>query len=239
VLATLNKSCSQAALISSIEEGVKMQSQNKPQRSRKTVPNHNNANNNNNNNNSEVDTTPGGANSMSATPTPSAPSTPPGITTDSNSQFGSAQKNNNINKRPKLQSENESGGCSNSESSYPEGSAESAAETTNTSTSSTLLSSSRIDKEFEVELKPHPDEQIRDVKYLKAPGMATSGSYISFLDCCSEFLLFRLVIFFFVIETRLLAAFLTQLVTRPWSVKYYRVFTIFGGGQNQNFNDFC
>ncbi|CAG0925592.1 unnamed protein product, partial [Notodromas monacha] len=38
VLATLSKSCSQAALVSSIEEGMKLQAQNKPQRSRKTNP---------------------------------------------------------------------------------------------------------------------------------------------------------------------------------------------------------
>jgi E3 ubiquitin-protein ligase RNF1/2 len=45
VLAKLNKSHSQAALVTSITEGIKLQSQNRPQRSRKNVNESENSNN--------------------------------------------------------------------------------------------------------------------------------------------------------------------------------------------------
>ncbi|XP_012273444.1 E3 ubiquitin-protein ligase RING1 [Orussus abietinus] len=61
VLAKLNKSHSQAALVNSITEGIKLQSQNRPQRSRKNANESENASN---------------ATSYNNTPNPSAPTTP-------------------------------------------------------------------------------------------------------------------------------------------------------------------
>lgn len=61
VLAKLNKSHSQAALVNSITEGIKLQSQNRPQRSRKNANESENASN---------------ATSYNNTPNVSAPTTP-------------------------------------------------------------------------------------------------------------------------------------------------------------------
>lgn len=58
VLAKLNKSHSQAALVNSITEGIKLQSQNRPQRSRKNVNESENANNVTSYNNTSSVSTP-------------------------------------------------------------------------------------------------------------------------------------------------------------------------------------
>lgn len=63
VLAKLNKSHSQAALVNSITEGIKLQSQNRPQRSRKTLTSNESENASN-------------TTSYSNTPNISAPTTP-------------------------------------------------------------------------------------------------------------------------------------------------------------------
>ncbi|KAH0541208.1 hypothetical protein KQX54_021276 [Cotesia glomerata] len=74
VLAKLNKSHSQAALVNSITEGIKLQSQNRPQRSRRTANESENSNNSTNyttnNNNANSPTISGTTSRNSTTPSP-------------------------------------------------------------------------------------------------------------------------------------------------------------------------
>lgn len=94
VLAKLNKSHSQAALVNSITEGIKLQSQNRPQRSRKNVNESENASNAavyNNSQNASAPATPNAANSANQSDSSQSATGPL-----NNSSGGNSQNSNSV-----------------------------------------------------------------------------------------------------------------------------------------------
>lgn len=168
VLAKLSKSHSSAALINSINEGIKMQSQNRPNRKKGTETNENeappntNQNNttppaqNNTNNQTNNNTTPDNNNETSqASPVPSGRSTPPSQPPSPvSSNVSSISKQ--VGKRPKsvLTSErSESESSERTEQTDTEGEGPSEPVTLN---------------EIELVFKPHPTEMAGDNALVKA-----------------------------------------------------------------------
>ncbi|XP_034937197.1 E3 ubiquitin-protein ligase RING1 isoform X1 [Chelonus insularis] len=98
VLAKLNKSHSQAALVNSITEGIKLQSQNRPQRSRK------NANESENSNNATA------YNNTSNASAPATPNSSGNVANQSDSSQGATALNNNINNNNNNNINNNTGG---------------------------------------------------------------------------------------------------------------------------------
>lgn len=94
VLAKLNKSHSQAALVNSITEGIKLQSQNRPQRSRKNAnesENASNATSYNNSQNASAPATPNAANSANQSDSSQSATGPL-----NNSSGGNSQNSNSV-----------------------------------------------------------------------------------------------------------------------------------------------
>ena len=173
VLAKLSKSHSQSALLNSIEEGMKIQSQNRPQRIRKNAP--------------ETETATPTVGTATSTPNVSAPSTP--TPCDQSSTSSSARK------KPRLTlSENESG-------SGAEGgtSSEFVGHNDDLGGPSCSEPSSLTMNEIELVFKPHPIEMGGDndlikalkensVRYIKTTSNATGENY-SYTFLLSSFLI--------------------------------------------------
>ncbi|XP_034937198.1 E3 ubiquitin-protein ligase RING1 isoform X2 [Chelonus insularis] len=149
VLAKLNKSHSQAALVNSITEGIKLQSQNRPQRSRK------NANESENSNN---------ATAYNNTSNASAPATPNSSgTTSRNSTTPSPNPANQIQKPPKRQKSLQNSENDSSSAEAETGGGDSMVDTEGEGPSEPLMLN-----EIELVFKPHPTEMAGDNSLIKA-----------------------------------------------------------------------
>lgn len=171
VLAKLNKSHSQAALVNSITEGIKLQSQNRPQRSRKALDENSNSGQPTSNGTAEGgnQTTSTGvvaAKEGSAAPTAQSSSNPPSVRSTPSpvpSSISSTSKNTSTTKRAKsvLTSER-SEESESSEADRTEGG--DSLDTEGEGGSDTLMSNDEIELVF----KPHPTEMTGDNQLIKA-----------------------------------------------------------------------
>lgn len=193
VLAKLNKSHSQAALVNSITEGIKLQSQNRPQRSRKNAnesENTSNATSYNNTPNVSAPTTPnpstnaanqsdssqsatgplttnnGGASNSSQNSTNiSQPASSPAVsgTTSRNSTTPSPNPTNQIPKPPKRQKSLQNSENDSSSAEAETGGGDSMVDTEGEGPSEPLMLN-----EIELVFKPHPTEMTGDNSLIKA-----------------------------------------------------------------------
>lgn len=171
VLAKLNKSHSQAALVNSITEGIKLQSQNRPQRSRKALDENSNSGQATSNGTAEGgnQTTSTGVVATkegSAVPTAQSSSNPPSVRSTPSpvpSSISSTSKNTSTTKRAKsvLTSER-SEESESSEADRTEGG--DSLDTEGEGGSDTLMSNDEIELVF----KPHPTEMTGDNQLIKA-----------------------------------------------------------------------
>ncbi|XP_076624518.1 E3 ubiquitin-protein ligase Sce [Colletes latitarsis] len=189
VLAKLNKSHSQAALVNSITEGIKLQSQNRPQRSRKTANESENASNATpytNSQNASAPATPNAANSANQSDSSqsatgplnnsnggnsqnsnnvSQPSSSPAIsgTTSRNSTTPSPNPANQIPKPPKRQKSLQNSENDSSSAEAETGGGDSMVDTEGEGPSEPLMLN-----EIELVFKPHPTEMAGDNSLIKA-----------------------------------------------------------------------
>ncbi|XP_012152683.1 E3 ubiquitin-protein ligase Sce [Megachile rotundata] len=188
VLAKLNKSHSQAALVNSITEGIKLQSQNRPQRSRKNVEpeNASNATSYNNSQNVSAPATPNpsntanqsdssqsatgplnnssGGNSQSSNSVSQAASSPAvSGTTSRNSTTPSPNPANQIPKPPKRQKSLQNSENDSSSAEAETGGGDSMVDTEGEGPSEPLMLN-----EIELVFKPHPTEMAGDNSLIKA-----------------------------------------------------------------------
>ncbi|XP_074095140.1 E3 ubiquitin-protein ligase Sce isoform X3 [Cotesia typhae] len=194
VLAKLNKSHSQAALVNSITEGIKLQSQNRPQRSRRTAnesensnnstnytTNNNNGNNNNNNsNNNNNNNNNNSSSNNNIVSNNNAPATPNSvnnnnnniITNQSDSSQGTTSRNsttpspNPANQIPKPAKRLKSLITSENDSSSAE--AETGGGDSMVDTEGEGPSEPLMLNEIELVFKPHPIEMAGDNSLIKA-----------------------------------------------------------------------
>lgn len=165
VLAKFNQSHSQAALVNSITEGIKLQSQNRQQRTRKQLENDRNESSSNSNNNpvdpsnENSSATTSSANRFASNP-PSVRSTPSPV--PSNISSGTASKSKRA--RSVLTSERSEESESNSEMdcSRTEGN------DSNLDTEGEGNSELGVSDEIELVFKPHPTEMSGDNQLLRA-----------------------------------------------------------------------
>ncbi|XP_029039396.1 E3 ubiquitin-protein ligase RING1 isoform X2 [Osmia bicornis bicornis] len=189
VLAKLNKSHSQVALVNSIAEGIKLQSQNRPQRSRKNVNESENASNAasyNNSQNASAPATPNpgntanqsdssqsttgplnnssGGNSQSSNSVSQAASSPAvSGTTSRNSTTPSPNPANQIPKPPKRQKSLQNSENDSSSAEAETGGGDSMVDTEGEGPSEPLMLN-----EIELVFKPHPTEMAGDNSLIKA-----------------------------------------------------------------------
>ncbi|KAG7210489.1 hypothetical protein KM043_012010 [Ampulex compressa] len=193
VLAKLNKSHSQAALVNSITEGIKLQSQNRPQRSRKNAnesENASNATSYNNTPNVSAPTTPNPTananqsdssqsatgplnsssgvnanNSQNSNNTVSQPASSPAVsgTTSRNSTTPSPNPANQIPKPPKRQKSLQNSENDSSSAEAETGGGDSMVDTEGEGPSEPLMLN-----EIELVFKPHPTEMAGDNSLIKA-----------------------------------------------------------------------
>ncbi|CAK9833488.1 E3 ubiquitin-protein ligase RING2 [Anthophora retusa] len=175
VLAKLNKSHSQAALVNSITEGIKLQSQNRPQRSRKNAnesENASNATSYNNSQNASAPATPNAANaanqsdSSQSTTGPLNNSSGESLfsgTTSRNSTTPSPNPANQIPKPPKRQKSLQNSENDSSSAEAETGGGDSMVDTEGEGPSEPLMLN-----EIELVFKPHPTEMAGDNSLIKA-----------------------------------------------------------------------
>ncbi|XP_078035119.1 E3 ubiquitin-protein ligase Sce isoform X1 [Augochlora pura] len=189
VLAKLNKSHSQAALVNSITEGIKLQSQNRPQRSRKNANESENASNAtpyNNSQNASAPATPNAANSANQSDSSqsatgplnnssggnsqnsnsvSQPASSPAVsgTTSRNSTTPSPNPANQIPKPPKRQKSLQNSENDSSSAEAETGGGDSMVDTEGEGPSEPLMLN-----EIELVFKPHPTEMAGDNSLIKA-----------------------------------------------------------------------
>ncbi|XP_012232429.1 E3 ubiquitin-protein ligase RING1 isoform X2 [Linepithema humile] len=167
VLAKLNKSHSQAALVNSITEGIKLQSQNRPQRSRKNANESENASNASYNNTPNVSTSIPPNTSTVANQSDSSQSTTgplnSGGTTSRNSTTPSPNPANQTLKPPKRQKSLQNSENDSSSAEAETGGGDSMVDTEGEGPSEPLM----LD-EIELVFKPHPTEMAGDNSLIKA-----------------------------------------------------------------------
>ncbi|XP_018340507.1 PREDICTED: E3 ubiquitin-protein ligase RING1 isoform X2 [Trachymyrmex septentrionalis] len=169
VLAKLNKSHSQAALVNSITEGIKLQSQNRPQRSRKNAnesENASNATSYNNTPNISAPTTPNPSTNIANQSDSSQSATGPlnsGGTTSRNSTTPSPNPANQISKPSKRQKSLQNSENDSSSAEAETGGGDSMVDTEGEGPSEPLMLN-----EIELVFKPHPTEMAGDNSLIKA-----------------------------------------------------------------------
>ncbi|CAK9817238.1 E3 ubiquitin-protein ligase RING2 [Anthophora quadrimaculata] len=170
VLAKLNKSHSQAALVNSITEGIKLQSQNRPQRSRKNAnesENASNATSYNNSQNASAPATPNAANAANQSDSSQSTTGPlnnsSGGTTSRNSTTPSPNPANQIPKPPKRQKSLQNSENDSSSAEAETGGGDSMVDTEGEGPSEPLMLN-----EIELVFKPHPTEMAGDNSLIKA-----------------------------------------------------------------------
>ncbi|KAG5339555.1 RING2 ligase, partial [Acromyrmex charruanus] len=169
VLAKLNKSHSQAALVNSITEGIKLQSQNRPQRSRKNAnesENASNATSYNNTPNISAPTTPNPSTNVANQSDSSQSATGPlnsGGTTSRNSTTPSPNPANQISKPSKRQKSLQNSENDSSSAEAETGGGDSMVDTEGEGPSEPLMLN-----EIELVFKPHPTEMAGDNSLIKA-----------------------------------------------------------------------
>ncbi|XP_038211699.1 E3 ubiquitin-protein ligase RING1 [Zerene cesonia] len=201
VLAKINMSHSQASLVNSITEGIKLQSQNRPQRSRKNQEENSNNNSNASNSNGNVDTAQNGSTSTNREGSASTGNpTPPGQSTSNPasvrstpspvpSNLSSVSKNTSTTKRAKSVLTSERSEESESSDGRTEGE-----NSMDTEGEGEVLNPNEIELVF----KPHPTEMTGDnqlmralrdssVRYLKTTANAS-------VDHLSKYLAMRLTL---------------------------------------------
>ncbi|XP_043257289.1 E3 ubiquitin-protein ligase RING1 isoform X3 [Colletes gigas] len=175
VLAKLNKSHSQAALVNSITEGIKLQSQNRPQRSRKTANESENASNATpytNSQNASAPATPNAANSANQSDSSQSATGPL-----NNSNGGNSQNSNNVSQPSSspavsgniIKQESSSATISNnSENDSSSAEAETGGGDSMVDTEGEGPSEPLMLNEIELVFKPHPTEMAGDNSLIKA-----------------------------------------------------------------------
>lgn len=200
VLAKISMSHSQASLVNSITEGIKMQSQNRPQRSRKNHDDNSNPSNSNGNtesapnNNSSSTSVPKDLASTTGNPTPPAQSTsnPASVRSTPSpvlSSVSSVSKNTSTTKRAKSILTSERSEESESSDGRTEGE-----NSMDTESESEPLNPNEIELVF----KPHPTEMTGDNQLMRALG-DSSVRYLktvanASVDHLSKYLAMRLTL---------------------------------------------